>query len=83
MTPLARKLAMHAALVAAFFVLTLVAYRAGVATYNLDDMTWFDVLDYVIVTWTTVGYGNVYPTNAPAKVLSWGKMASFLAMALA
>lgn len=80
---LAAKLAAHAALILLFFLLNLAALQAGLATFNKEDVTWFDMLDYTFVTWTTVGYGNVYPTNAVAKVLSWGKMIAFLALTIA
>ena len=80
---LTTKLMAHGAMVAVFFLVNLVTYSSGVAEYNKKHMTWFDILDYTIVTWMTVGFGNVYPTNAAAKMLSWAKMTAFLILVIA
>jgi hypothetical protein len=67
----------HAAAILAFFLANLLLYRTGVAKYNRDDLTTFEVLHYTVVTYFTVGYGDVYPTSVPAQVLSWLNMATF------
>lgn len=71
----------HAAAIIAFFLLNLALYRAGVATYNRDDLTAVEVLHYTVVTYFTVGYGDVYPTSVPAQVLSWLNMCTFFILA--
>ena len=80
---LALKLAFHALALAVFVLVNVISYRLGWAKYNAEKMSWFDVVDYTVVTWTTVGFGNVYPTNAFAKVVSWAQMTAFLALVMA
>lgn len=77
-----RKLALHVMVLTVFIMLNLIFYRLGWSKYNQEDMTWFDVVDYSVVTWMTVGYGNVYPTNAWAKMMSWAEMTAFLILTI-
>lgn len=67
----------HAAAILVFFFLNLSLYRAGIAKYNRDDLSTFDVLHFTVVTYFTVGYGDVYPTSVPSQVISWLNMCTF------
>ena len=67
----------HAIAILWFFFLNLTLYKMGIAKYNRDDLTTFDMLHYTVVTYFTVGYGDVYPTNVQSQVLSWLNMCTF------
>lgn len=72
----------HALAIIVFFLANLSLYKSRLAKYNRDDLTWFEVLHFTVVTYFTVGYGDVYPTNVPAQILSWLTMCAFFILAV-
>jgi hypothetical protein len=68
-------------------LLHLSLYAAGATRYNIDDngkkMTFMDIIHFTIVTQYTVGYGDIYPVNAVARILSWIHMMLFFMIAIA
>lgn len=80
---LMKKLLFHFLILSLFTLLNVIFHKLEWAEYNKENMSWFDVVDYSIVTWMTVGFGNVYPTNAWGKIMSWAQMTAFLVLILA
>lgn len=53
-----------------FFLVYATFFYAGAAEFN-KDMTVMDIIHFSVVTQSTVGYGDVYPVNSTARVISW------------
>lgn len=53
-----------------FFLTYTTFYYAGVAKFN-KDMNVMDLMHFSVITQSTVGYGDLYPVNAGARVISW------------
>lgn len=71
----------HAIAILVFFALNVTLYKTKIAEYNRKDLSAFEVLHFTVVTYFTVGYGDIYPTNAPAQILSWANMCTFFILA--
>nr|WRJ69826.1 putative ion channel [Oceanusvirus sp.] len=77
------KIVVHLSLLAFFCAVNSVLVLTKVAKYNVESMSVFDAVHFTITTWTTTGYGDIYPTNAVARVMSWIKMLLFLVVVVA
>lgn len=72
-----RKITIHFAMIMVFVLLNMILYYGGIATYNKENMGVQDLIHYTVVTHHTVGYGDIYPENGVAKILSWLQMFAF------
>lgn len=87
MNPTARrllvKLSVHLIMVVIFSAINIAAVRMGVAKYNVDPVTSFDVLHYTFIMHTSTGLGDIYPVSPAARVLSWVHTFGFLVLMIA
>lgn len=58
------------------FILHSLLAATGAGKYNIEKPTVSDMFHLSVVTATTVGYGDVYPVNLAARVVSWVQMIS-------
>ena len=79
----APKLAAVAALSVATAGVTVALYRAGVTRYSRENASVADLVHFTVVTQYTVGYGDIYPVNTAARILSWIHMFVFFAIVVA
>ena len=64
-----------------FFAVNLALYRAGLAVFNRHKVSVMDMLHFTVVTYFSVGYGDMYPVNDIARIASWANMATFFILA--
>lgn len=61
-------------------------YFSGLTKYNVDDnggeMSVMDLAHVSIVTQFTVGYGDIFPVNNVARIISWIHMFLFFCIAI-
>jgi len=56
--------------VSAFSALTSLIFFGTIIYHYLEDWTWIQSLYFVVVTLTTVGYGDIHPTNDVTRLFT-------------
>ncbi|AUF82121.1 putative ion channel [Tetraselmis virus 1] len=71
------KVAVHIILIITFFVINLTINITNKNAFS-KELTTLDVFYYTVTTWTTTGYGDIYPVITVSKMIAVTKMLLFL-----